>query len=47
MGNAVIKHFPRYEYLISNDIVTSVKTKVEITSAFFGSLNPQDPCECL
>ena len=38
MANAVIKHFRRYEYLISNDVITLAKTKVEITSAFSGSL---------
>ena len=40
MTNALIKHFLRYEYLISNDAITSVKTKVhvEITSAFSSSL---------
>ena len=38
MANAVIKHFRRYEYLISNDVITLAKTKVEITSAFSDSL---------
>ena len=38
MANAVIKHFWRYEYLVSNDVITLAKTKVEITSAFSGSL---------
>ena len=38
MANAVIKHFRRYEYLISNDVIALVKTKAEITSAFSGSL---------
>ena len=38
MANAVIKHFRRYENLISNDVITLAKTKVEITSAFSGSL---------
>ena len=38
MANAVIKHFRGYKYLISNDIITLAKTKVEITSAFSGSL---------
>ena len=38
MANAVIKHFRRYEYLISNDVITLAKTKVEITSAFSSSL---------
>ena len=38
MANAVIKHFRRYEYLISNDVITLAKRKVEITSAFSGSL---------
>ena len=37
MANAVIKHFRRYEYLISNDVITLAKTKVEIISAFSGS----------
>ena len=39
MANAVIKHFRRYEYLISNNVITLAKTKVEITSAFSGSLH--------
>ena len=30
MANTVIKHFGRYEYLISNDVITSAKMKVEI-----------------
>ena len=38
MANALIKHFRRKEYLISNDVITLTKTKVEITSAFSGSL---------
>ena len=38
MANAVIKRFRRYEYLISNDVITLVKMKVEITSAFSGSV---------
>ena len=38
MANAVIKHFRRYEYLISNDFIALPKTKAEITSAFSGSL---------
>ena len=37
MANAVIKHFRRYEYLISNDVIALAKTKAEITSAFSGS----------
>ena len=38
MANALIKHFQRYEYLISNDVITLAKTKVEITLDFSGSL---------
>ena len=38
MANAVIKHFRRYEYLISNDVIALAKTKAEITLAFSGSL---------
>ena len=38
MANAVIKHFRRYKYLISNDVIALAKTKPEITSAFSGSL---------
>ena len=34
MANAVIKHFRRYKYLISNDVIALAKTKAEITSAF-------------
>ena len=33
MANAVIKHFRRYKYLISDDVINLTKTKVEITSA--------------
>ena len=38
MANAVIKHFRGYKYFISNDVITLAKMKVEITSAFSGSL---------
>ena len=38
MANVVIKHLRRYEYLISNDVITLSKTKVEITLAFSGSV---------
>ena len=35
MANAVIKHFWRYEYLISNDVITLAKNESRNNFRFF------------